>query len=118
MAYNFDDFVSDAANVFDKLGERVTEAFEFSKSQFDKAAVRSKIREKYAELGKLYYDSLELGADKSKDIRPIIEQIIELKKQLAQAEGDDNAQKDKTCAFCETVSGADCVYCPKCGEKL
>ena len=117
MAYNFDDFVSDASNVFEKIGEKVSGAIDYSKAQMDKAATRSKLKEKFTELGKLYFEAVESGGERS--FGSVIAEIRELKKQIEQSGGETNSKRaDKVCVFCETVSGPDYAFCPKCGEKL
>ena len=47
MAYNFDDLVADAKNIFDKASAKAGEVVDYSKTQIDRAQLRSKIREKY-----------------------------------------------------------------------
>ncbi|MCL2052917.1 MAG: hypothetical protein FWG90_00535 [Oscillospiraceae bacterium] len=118
MAYNFDNFVSDASNVFDKIGEKVSGAIDYSKVQIDKASTRSKLKEKYSEVGRLYYETLELGADNHNKIKPLIEEIRELKRQLEKTDDTVSAAQEKTCKFCGTISASSSSYCPKCGEPV
>lgn len=118
MAYNFDDFISDTKNIFDKVAARANDAVDYSKTQIDRAQLRSKIREKYAELGKICYEMHESDSDETISMKPVIAEIKELKKQLVEADKNVNAKKNQVCKFCETTNDFLSVYCSKCGEKL
>ncbi len=118
MSYNFDDFITDAKGIYDKVAQKATEAVDYSKTQIDRASLRSKIKDKYAELGKKYYDMHENNTDENKAMKALVEEIASLKKQLAEADVSVNAKKCKACSFCETNNDAAALYCSKCGEKL
>ncbi len=118
MAYNFDNLVSDAKNVFDKVASKANEAVDYSKAQIDKAQIRAKIRDKYEELGKICYEMYECDNDKTIGMKPVIAEIKALKEQLDYADAAANFKKEKVCAFCETKNDPASVYCKKCGEKL
>lgn len=118
MAYNFDNFVSDAKNVFDKVASKANDAVDYSKAQIDKAQIRAKIREKYEELGKAYYEIYESDSDKVGSMKPIIAEIKKLKIKLEDADSSVKQSKYKACAFCEIVNDGASIYCKKCGEKL
>lgn len=118
MAYNFDDLVADAKNIFDKASAKAGEVVDYSKTQIDRAQLRSKIREKYTELGKLCYNMHETDADETGKMKIAINDIRSLENKLNEADKVVNAKKSKTCKFCLTKNDADSVYCTKCGEKL
>ena len=115
MAYNFDDLVSGASNVFDKISGKVVEAVDYSKTQIDKASLRSKIKEKYSEIGRLYYESVDMGVDKAFAINSLVGDVKELKKQL---DSPDQDMDTKRCKYCQTIASLDSSFCPKCGEPL
>ncbi len=118
MGYNFDDLVNDAKNVFDKAAVKANEAVEYSKTQLDRAQLRSKIKEKYTELGQLCYNMHETDVDETGRMKIVIADIRNLEKKLHEADKAVNAKKCKTCKFCLTQNDADSEYCTKCGEKL
>ncbi|GHU41318.1 hypothetical protein FACS1894111_03410 [Clostridia bacterium] len=111
---------------FQKLGETLTEA---GKEVSQKAgevtatarlnlAIRSKqdfIQKQYAQIGKQYYelhqgDTEELFEEMTA-IRDALLEITRLEDELAEA------KNQKRCISCGEFTGADAVYCPKCGEK-
>ena len=118
MAYNFDNFISDAKGVLDKAATKANEAVDYSKTQIDRAQIRSLIKEKYTELGKLCYNMHESDADETGKMKIIIADIRHLDEKLSEAEKSVNAKKCKACKFCLTKNDADSVFCTKCGEKL
>ncbi|MCD7731610.1 MAG: hypothetical protein LUI05_08985 [Oscillospiraceae bacterium] len=118
MAYNFNDLKEDAKSIFDKAAAKANEAVDYSKTQLDRAQLRSKIREKYTELGKLCYNMHETDADETGKMKIVINDIRSLENKLDEADKAVNAKKCKTCKFCLTQNDADSVYCTKCGEKL
>lgn len=118
MAYNFDDLIADAKELFDKAADKANEAVEYSKTQIDRAQLRSKIREKYTELGKLCYNMHETDADETGKMKIVIADIRSLENKLNEADKAINAKKPKTCKFCLTKNDADSLFCTKCGEKL
>lgn len=118
MNYKFDNFISDAKVVFDKVAEKTNEAVEYSKTQIERIQLKNKIREKYQELGKLCYDMHESGQDETGNMKNIIDEIKELKKELVSANESVNAKQAKVCAFCSEKNDGGNLYCKKCGEKL
>lgn len=118
MSFNFDDLVSGAKDVFDKAAAKAGEAIDYSKTQIDRGQLRSKIKEKYCELGKICYDMHECGDDRTGEMKKVIGEIKELRDKLDEADSAVNAKKTKICRFCETANDAVSVYCTKCGEKL
>ncbi|MGN0603001.1 MAG: hypothetical protein ACI4I2_03405 [Oscillospiraceae bacterium] len=118
MAFNFDNLKSDAMNLFDKAASKTAEAIDYSKTQIDRAQLRAKINEKYAELGKLCYNMHESDADETGRMKIIIGEIKKMKTKLDEADKAVKSKKNKVCKFCLTENEADAVYCTKCGEKL
>ncbi|MCI5904773.1 MAG: hypothetical protein MRZ61_06500 [Oscillospiraceae bacterium] len=118
MAYNFEDLKTDAKNLLDKAASKANEAVDYSKTQLDRAQLRSKIREKYTELGRLCYNMHETDADETGRMKIVINDIRSLERKLNEADKAVNAKKCKTCKFCLTKNDSDSVYCTKCGEKL
>ena len=118
MAFNFDDLVAGAKDVFDKAAAKAGEAIDYSKTQIDRGQLKSKIKEKYTELGKICYDMHECGDDRTGEMKEVIGEIKELQIKLEEADIAVNAKKTKVCRFCETANDAASEYCTKCGEKL
>ena len=82
MAYNFDDLKTDAKNLLDKAASKANEAVDYSKTQLDRAQLRSKIREKYTELGRLCYNMHETDADETGRMKIVINDIRSLEHKL------------------------------------
>ncbi len=118
MAFNFDNLKSDAKNLFDKAASKTADAIDYSKTQIDRAQLRTKINEKYTELGKLCYNMHESDADETGRMKIIISEINKLKEKLDEADKAVKLNKKKTCKFCLTENEADAVFCIKCGERL
>ncbi len=118
MAFNFDDIVSGAKDIFDKAAAKAGDAIDYSKTQIDRGQLKAKIKEKYCELGKICYDMHECGDDKTGEMKKVIAEIKELDKKLSEADAAVNAKKTKVCRFCGTANDAVSEYCTKCGEKL
>lgn len=118
MAFNFDDLVTGAKDVFDKAAAKAGEAIDYSKVQLDRSQLRGKIKEKYCELGKICYNMHECGDDKTGEMKRVIAEIKSLSDKLEEADATVNAKKTKTCKFCGTANDAVSSFCTKCGEKL
>jgi uncharacterized coiled-coil DUF342 family protein len=118
MAYNFDDLKAEAKGLFDKAANKANEAIDYSKTQIDRVQLRSKIREKYTELGQLCYNMHETDADETGKMKIVINDIRSMENKLAEADKAVNGKKTKTCKYCLTENDPDSVYCSKCGEKL
>ena len=96
MAFSFDNIVAGAKDIFDKAAEKTGEAIDYSKTQIDRSQMRVKIKEKYGELGKAYYESQMEHAD------------------LAETD----TKKEKVCSGCNAVNSPDSSFCRTCGKKL
>lgn len=118
MNYKFDDLISDAKVVFDKVAVKTNEAVEYSKTQVERAQLRSKIRDKYQELGKLCYHMHDTGNDETGEMKIIINEIDHLKVDLKSADEAVNSKQACICKFCGEKNEAGNAYCKKCGEKL
>lgn len=118
MAFNIDNIVNGAKDIFDKAAAKAGEAIDYSKVQLDRSQLRGKIKEKYVELGKICYDMHECGDDRTGEMKKVIGEIKALSAKLEEADITVNAKKSKTCRFCGTANDAVSTYCTKCGEKL
>ena len=116
--YTFESFISDAKFIRDKAASKANEVVEYSKTQIDRAQLRSKINEKYTELGKLCYSMHESDADETGKMKIVINDIKDLENKLNEADKAVNAKKCKTCKFCNTQNDADSKFCTKCGEQI
>jgi len=118
MAFNFDDIVSGAKDIFDKAAAKAGEAIDYSKNQIDRGQLKAKIKEKYCELGKICYNMHECGDDKTGEMKKLIAEIKDLEDKLVKADEAVGAKKTRECRFCGTANDPDAGYCTKCGEKL
>ncbi len=116
MGYSFDDFIYDAKKCVDKAGEKAGEAINYSKLSLEKAEIKGRLRERYAELGKFCYKMHETGTDYSGNMKGTIREINNLEDRLK--ETDDALKIPKTCSLCGAKNPSDSMFCSKCGEKL
>ena len=116
MNYNFDDFISDSKELFDKLTVKANGAVNVSKAYIEKAQLRVKLKDKYYDLGKLCYDMHRSGADETGNMKILIKEIKMLEAQLEYAE--EASGKPKICGLCGAKNSSENSYCAKCGEKL
>lgn len=116
MNYNFDNFITDSKEFFDKLTVKANGAVNVSKAYIEKAQLRVKLRDKYYDLGKLCYDMHRSGADETGNMKILIKEIKMLEAQLEYAE--EASGKPKICSLCGAKNSSENSYCAKCGEKL
>ena len=94
-------------------------AVEYAKLKFKLSETNDKIKENYAQIGKLIY-STSIGEQvDSDDVEKICNEITELLKQAEEYEEAINkASNKKLCPECGVKIPNDSVFCPKCGNKL
>lgn len=112
----FEDIIIGSKEVIDIISEKAGEAVDASKAYINKTQIRLKIREKYAELGKLCYDMHKNDTDQTGNMKAVIRAISDLEDELKYAA--ESAEKPKICANCGTKNTADNSFCSKCGNKL
>lgn len=116
MAFNFDNIISGAKDLFDKASEKAGEAIDYSKNQIDRSQYRVKLKEKYQELGKIYYESCTTNTDKNDEISKLFVEIGDYIKKLEETE--TASKKEKICPNCGTVNDGEGAFCTSCGSKL
>lgn len=114
MAFNIDNIVAGAKDIFDKASAKAGEAIDYSKVQIDRSQLRVKLKEKYAELGKAYYTEKMSGKNHSDTICKLVDEITEIKDKLGKTE----LKKTKFCPKCGAEHSKDTTFCGKCGAKL
>lgn len=65
--------------------------------------------EKYCDVGKYVLEKLE---KENREIDQLVDQVIEVKKELVRARGEIR------CPNCYQYNAPDSIYCSKCGKKL
>ncbi|MDR0904277.1 MAG: hypothetical protein LBM59_06555 [Ruminococcus sp.] len=122
MTLDFDKIVTKtvkgAKYVADKAAKTATVAFDYTKNQLDRAAIRDQIKETYQELGKLCYSEVTGTADAKAEMRDCKEKLDELFCALKEAEKAVKPLSYKVCDFCNAHNSKDSSFCSKCGEKL
>lgn len=111
----FDEFVNGAKKCFDYAAEKTGVAVEASKRQIEKSQLNCKLRDEYAALGKLSFETVENGADNAEKMRRRINNIRALKEQLGFLE--ESAKENHTCSVCGRTIKKGFSYCPECGAK-
>lgn len=90
-----------------------------TKIKFAISETQDKIKDIYAEIGKIVYEKYKSGdavcecmTDKCTKIDSLFDEVVELDKQLA------DLKQTVKCFKCGAYNNADDVYCSKCGNKM
>ena len=109
---NFEDSVN---NVYKKSEKFVN----IQKLKLKIASLKGDVENKYAELGRYEYQRSVKGAEDEEyrdsiiaDIRQLKQEIVAVKKKLAELRGG------KVCPACSAINPEESNYCSKCGEAL
>ena len=120
---NFDTILGDvkdnamaAASVVSQQAARIYGA---SKQRFSAETIKRAIGEKLIELGKLTYQATTQDVDLSEDIARTVEEITELKQNLAIVnEHLASIKNQKICPECENTVPKESLFCNLCGYKF
>jgi ribosomal protein L40E len=122
MTLDFDKIVTKTVKgakfVANKAADTATAAYDYTKSQLDRAAIRDQIKETYQELGKLCYSEVTGVADTKEEMRDCKEKLDALFIALKDAEKPAKPMSCKVCGLCNAHNSKDSTYCSQCGEKL
>jgi ribosomal protein L40E len=110
--------VKGAKTVAKKASETATLAYDYTKNQLDRAAIRDQIKETYQELGKLCYSEVIGDGDTKSEMRECKEKLDELFAALKSTEKSAKPLSYKICGFCNAQNSNSSSFCCKCGEKL
>ena len=115
----FDDTINKAKDAIDTVGKKTNDIVAVQKLKSNARQLSSKIEEAYASLGRLCFDGVsaceekpEGAAELVEEITTMNEQLEELKKEIAKAQGG------VVCPSCGSVSPEGSCFCNKCGEKF
>lgn len=120
---NFDTIFGDvkdnamaAASVVSQQAARIYGA---SKQRFSAETIKRAIGKKLIELGKLTYQATTQDVDLSEDIARTVEEITELKQNLAVVNANIASIKNqKICPECENTVPKESLFCNLCGYKF
>jgi ribosomal protein L40E len=122
MTLDFDKIVTKTVKgakfVANKAADTATAAYDYTKTQLDRAAIRDQIKETYQELGKLCYSEVTGEADAKSEMRECKEKLDALFIALKETEKTVKPVSCKICGFCNAQNSKDSSFCSKCGEKL
>ena len=115
----FDNVLNKTKEAFDVVSKKTGEIVTVEKQKFDVSSLKSKLEKDYAELGRLYFKSIDTtdGLDAKEkalveEINKKLEAINELNVEIA------NAKAKRFCPSCKAAIADNSVYCSNCGEKL
>jgi len=115
----FDNVLNKAKEAIDVVSKKTGEIVTVEKQKFDVSALKSKLEKHYAELGMLYFKSIDNAEELSDKEKAVVEAINkklaainELNIEIA------NAKAKRFCPSCKAAIADTCVYCSNCGEKL
>lgn len=115
----FDDVVVNAKAAANAISKKAGNVFDISKLKFNATSIRGEINKKNQELGEMVYDS-KTGKNVSEDlINAKIDEIQNLKNDLAAVNELLAAAKNlMICPVCTAVIAKDSMFCNKCGTKI
>lgn len=112
----FDEFVNGAKKCFDVAVEKTGAAVEASKRRIEKSQLSCKLRDEYAALGRLSFETAENGADNAEKMRRCINNIRALKEQIGSL-NEEQPERGNLCPVCGKPVKKGFSYCPECGAK-
>ncbi len=115
----FDDVVVNAKAAANAFSKKAGNIFDISKLKFNASSIRGEINKKNQELGEMVFDS-KTGKEVSDDvINAKIDEIKNLKNDLAAVNELLAAAKNlMICPVCSAVIAKDSMFCNKCGTKI
>jgi len=115
----FDNVLNKTKEAIDVVSKKTGEIVTVEKQKFDVSSLKSKLEKDYAELGRLYFKSIDNAEELSDKEKAVVEAINkklaainELNIEIA------NAKAKRFCPSCKAAIADTCVYCSNCGEKL
>lgn len=115
----FDNVLNKTKEAIDVVSKKTGEIVTVEKQKFDVSSLKSKLEKDYAELGRLYFKSIDNAEELSDKEKTVVEAINkklaainELNIEIA------NAKAKRFCPSCKAAIADTCVYCSNCGEKL
>lgn len=116
---NFEDFVVQAKNAFNFVGQKTGDAVELTRLKVSVSETQGKIDRGFAELGRKVYgaakdqtDCTEFVKEKSEAVDKLIDELAELNKKISEL------KREKVCPACDYSNPDSATYCQKCGAKL
>lgn len=120
---NFDNIIGDvkenaiaAATV---VSQKAAQIYDASKHRISAETIKRAIGKKLIELGKLTYKATTQDVDLAEDIAKVVEEITELKQNLAIInEHIADLKNQKICPECENKVTKQSAFCNVCGHKF
>lgn len=112
-------FFTKVKDVAQKAGEKTVEAVDVSRLKLQCVSVSSRIRDEYAQLGKMAYYQSKNGQTNQELYEETIGKIDEYLAQLKSLNEQIDAIKETTrCPKCGQGNPKKASYCQNCGAKL
>ncbi len=115
----FDNVLNKTKEAIDVVSKKTGEIVTVEKQKFDVSSLKSKLEKDYAQLGRLYFKSIDDAEALNEKEKAIVEEINkklaainELNIEIA------NAKAKRFCPSCKAAIADTSVYCSNCGEKL
>lgn len=115
-----DDVLFNAKNAVNEVGKKANILVDNTKLKFNASELRSELKRKYEELGRVIYAGSQEEIDGCREeSEKLISEISEINSKLKEIEENFqvNASKRK-CHACEAFNPKDAVFCNKCGTKI
>lgn len=115
----FDDVVVNAKAAATAVSKQAAKIYDASKHRISAEAIKRAICKKLIELGKLTYKATTQDEDLAEDIAKVVEEITELKQNLAIVNAHIASIKNqKICPECENKVTKISGFCNICGHKF
>lgn len=114
-----DDAINKTKEVFDVACKKTDEVVTVEKQKFNIASLKSKREKDYADLGRIYFESVKDSCDLDDETRNLVDAIREKNEEISRLNKDiQNIKNKRVCPKCNANIDANSVYCNNCGEKL
>ncbi|MBR4072420.1 MAG: zinc ribbon domain-containing protein [Clostridia bacterium] len=115
----FDNVISKTKDAIDVVSKKTGEIVTVEKQKFDAASLKAKLEKDYAELGRLYFKSIDDTAELDEKTKAVVNEINkkiatinELNVEIA------NAKNKRFCPACKASIPDTAVFCSNCGERV
>ena len=120
---NFDTIIGDvkvnAKAAASAVSKKAAMLYDASKHRISAETIKRSIGKKLIELGKLTYKATTQDIDLAEDIAKVVEEITELKQNLAIVEAHiASIENQKICPECENKVTKESSFCNICGHKF
>lgn len=115
----FDNALNKTKEVFDVAAKKTDEVVTVEKQKFNISSLKSKREKDYADLGRIYFETVKNDTSLSDEVRNLVDAITEKSEEIDRLNQDiQNIKNKRICPNCKANIDVNSSYCNNCGEKL